>query len=72
MSVNADAAGRRASLGVFILPAILQVGPSPPRADHKRLQIVGTGKTQRDRPAVAAIVFDLMALDGAAGGSVLI
>ena len=67
MSVNANAARCRPSLGVGVLVAEGGIGPRPAGAYHQRLKVVLAGKADRDGTVVLAVIIDLVTRHWAAG-----
>src|SRR5262245_15272876 len=61
MTMNADTARGRTSLGVGIQALGLAARPCPTRADHQRLQIVAACEAERRGPPVLRVDLDLTA-----------
>jgi hypothetical protein len=67
MSVNANTARCRPSLGVGVLVAEGGIGPRPAGTYHQRLKVVLASKTDRDGTVVLAVIIDLVTRHWAAG-----
>ena len=70
MSVNANAARCRPSLGVNILVTEGGIGPRPAGTYHQRLEVVLASKADSDRTVILVVIVNLMTRDGTASDEI--